>query len=163
MNRKIATAVAAGVTAIGSLTMGLAAAAPAGAATTPATATHASTLRHELRVWLRHHRALRRAVVTISAETLNITRADLVAELRSGKSIADVATEHGVTPQAVVDALVSRGESYIMKLEREGKLTSTRAAKLVAALPSWAADLVAHQFGPDSTASGSSSGGTTAG
>jgi hypothetical protein len=162
MNRKIATAVAAGLTAIGSATVGLAVAAPAGAATRPAVTAHSSTAGQTARTWLRHHRrAVVRAVVTVSAGAIHIQPSALVTELHSGKTIADVATEHGVTPQTVIDALVSKGDAKIQTLEGKGKLSSARAAQLTAALPNLAAKIVAHQFGQHHAAA--SSGGTTAG
>ena len=67
-----------------------------------------------LRAWLRaHRRQIRRAGVAISARTIGVTPQDLVTELRSGKSIADVAAEHDVSAQTVVDALVAAADSKI--------------------------------------------------
>ena len=48
--------------------------------------------------------AVRRAVVRISAKTIGVTPADLLQELKSGKSIADVAGEHNVQASTVVNA-----------------------------------------------------------
>jgi hypothetical protein len=43
-----------------------------------------------------------------AAETLGISVEDLIAEVRSGKSIADIAKENDVDVQAVIDALVEQ-------------------------------------------------------
>jgi hypothetical protein len=51
----------------------------------------------------------RLGVLREAAEALDMEPADLLEELRSGKSIADVAEEKGVDEQTVVDAIVSAG------------------------------------------------------
>ena len=75
-------------------------------------------------------RRLRRGGVRLAARTIGIKPADLVKELRAGKTIADVATEHGVQPQAVVDAIVQAADAKISAAQSKGKLTAARAAKL---------------------------------
>jgi len=47
-----------------------------------------------------------REMIAVAAETLGITPAELVAELKAGKSVADVASERDVPIQDVIDALV---------------------------------------------------------
>ncbi len=80
-------------------------------------------------------RALRRAAVVLSARTIGITPRQLVTELRSGKSIAQVATEHNVSAQTVVTALTDAADARIAKAVSAGRLTQARATKLEAALP----------------------------
>ena len=91
-------------------------------------------------------RALRRAVVRISAKTIGVTQKDLVQELRSGKSIADVANEHSVVPQTVVDALVKAGDKAVEKAVTNHRITRERADKIEARLPALAAKVVNHHF-----------------
>src|SRR3954471_4954218 len=55
--------------------------------------------------WADHPRLAKSLLVTV-AQQLNMDPKDLVAELRTGKSIGDVAGEKGVEPQAVIDNLV---------------------------------------------------------
>jgi len=62
---------------------------------------------------MRHPRA---EVLKVAADTLGMTPADLLKELRAGKSIADVAQEKGVPEQTVVDAIVADAKA---KLEAE--------------------------------------------
>jgi hypothetical protein len=57
-------------------------------------------------------RAARRAV-KIAADTIGISPAELIQQLRAGKSIADVASEHNVNPQTVVNALVTKVEANL--------------------------------------------------
>ena len=102
---------------------------------------------HPLRAWLRaHRRQIRRAGVAISAKAIGVTPQDLVTELRSGKSIADVAGEHQVSAQTVVDALVAAADSKITQAVSDHKLDSTRAAKIEAALPARVTKAVDHTF-----------------
>jgi len=75
-------------------------------------------------------RRLRRAGVKLAAKTIGITPADLVKELRAGKTIAAVATEHGVQPQAVIDALKAAATKRIEAAKAAGKITAERAARL---------------------------------
>lgn len=47
-----------------------------------------------------------RELIALAAETLGITPAELMTELKAGKSVADVASERNVPIQDVIDALV---------------------------------------------------------
>jgi uncharacterized protein (DUF433 family) len=78
------------------------------------------------------HRPFRRAAQAagVVAGAIGISRHDLVAALRSGKSVADVAKDHGVDPQAVVDALVHAVDQRIDQAVTSGRLDADRAATL---------------------------------
>jgi hypothetical protein len=82
---------------------------------------------------LRRRHVVRRGVVT-AAKTIGIKPVDLVKELRTGKTIAEVATAHGVQPQTVIDALKTAATAKIEKAETANKITADRAAKLEARL-----------------------------
>ena len=118
----------------------------AAAPTTTVTAS-AKASAHPLRAWLRAHRkGIREEVVAISSKTIGVTPQDLVSELKSGKSIADVAAEHSVSAQTVVNALVAAGDAKISQAVTNHKLTSTQASEIEAALPGLANKLVSHTF-----------------
>lgn len=76
-------------------------------------------------------RALRGAVKT-AADTIGIEPHDLVTEVRSGKTVAQVAEEHGKSGQAVIDAIVAAGDARIDQAVTNGKLTADQAAKVKA-------------------------------
>ena len=120
------------------------------AAPTPPAVTATATPQagsHPLAAWVRaHRRQLRRAAIGISATTIKIAPKDLVTELRSGKSIAQVAGEHGVSPQSVVTALVTAADARISKAVTNHKLTAVQAAKIETALPGRINKLVNHTF-----------------
>ncbi len=69
-----------------------------------------------------------------------------MSELRSGKSIAEVATEHKVSTQTVVDALMSAVDAKVTKAVTNHKFTSTQGAKIEAALHGYVVKLVNHTF-----------------
>jgi uncharacterized protein (DUF433 family) len=75
-------------------------------------------------------RHLRRRAAVIAARTIGIEPRALVRELRGGKTIAQVATEHGVQPQAVIDALEAAATARIDAARAAGKITADRAARL---------------------------------
>ena len=114
--------------------------ASAGAATpttSTATSTPATPARHgrhnRVRVYLRNHRG---AIVTISAKSIGIPKAELVTDLRSGESIAQVAAAHHVPTSTVTSALdKAAATAAVAKAEAAGKLTSAQAAKIDARLP----------------------------
>ncbi|HEX3980961.1 MAG TPA: hypothetical protein VHW93_07045 [Acidimicrobiales bacterium] len=116
---------------------------------TPAAATSstATTGAHAVKAWVKaHRREIRKAGVAVSAKAIGVTPADLVTELRSGKSIAQVASEHNVSSQTVESALVKGADGKIDKAVSANKLNSTLADKIEAALPAYVAKAVNHVF-----------------
>jgi uncharacterized protein (DUF433 family) len=93
----------------------------------------------------RRHRMNRRDVVKLVADTIHIPVEDLVAELKDGTSIAEVAQAHHVDPKTVTDAIVARGTQRIDQAVARGDLDATRAAKLKARLPQLAERIVNHK------------------
>ena len=66
-----------------------------------------------------------------AADAIGIDPEDLGAALRDGQSIADVANQQGVDPQAVVDALVAELEERLAERVDDGDLSQEEAdAKL---------------------------------
>jgi hypothetical protein len=116
-------------------------------AATPVVTATSSGHTQTVKTWVRaHRRELRREGIAISAKTIGVTPDALVAELRSGKSIADVAGQNNVSPQTVVNALVGAADTAINKAVDDHKLSSAEAAKIEAALPGRIGELVNHTF-----------------
>ena len=63
----------------------------------------------------------------VVAGLLGIDAETLRTELRSGKSIAGIATEQGVDVQTVIDALVIEAQKHIDLMVENGRLTETEA------------------------------------
>lgn len=72
---------------------------------------------------------LRRAGA-LAAQTIGITPADLVKDLRAGKTIAEIATDHGVAPQTVISALQAAATAKIEAAKTANKITAVRATRL---------------------------------
>jgi hypothetical protein len=148
LKKTIAPVVIAGVLLGGALSAGTASATTPSSTTTPAAAATPATKGHQPgHAWLRaHRRRLRREGAAISAKTIGVTTKDLVTELRSGKSVADVAGEHGVSTQTVVNALVSGADARVDKAVANHTLTPAQAAAIKAKLPTLASKAVSHVF-----------------
>ncbi len=138
------------VLVVGLLLGGVATAAGAASTATPPTTgavvTHPGS-HHGIRVWLKaHRRQLRKAGLAISAKAIGVTPQALRADLKSGKSIAEVAGEHGVSAQTVVSALVTAADTRIDQAVAAKTLTSAEAATIKAALPTRLTKAVNHVF-----------------
>lgn len=80
-------------------------------------------------------RTVRRGVLAVSAKTIDISPKDLVAGLKSGKSIAQIAAAKGVQPQTVITAIVNGGNAKLDAAVKAGKIDAARAAKIEQRLP----------------------------
>jgi transposase-like protein len=89
----------------------------------------------------RHHRRAG-AVAGVVAKAIGIDRAALVQGVRDGKSVADIAKEHGVEATTVEDALVAAGTKRLDTAVSNGRIDADRAAKIKDELPQRAERLV---------------------
>jgi len=134
----IATATTAAVLSTGGVAL---AGATTGGSSSPSDRPAASTVAAETnhhparRHRARHHRRMLRRAAGIVARTIDIDRKELRQEVRSGKTIAEVATAHGVDPQAVVDALVNAANRRIDRAVANGRIRAERAATIKERLP----------------------------
>ena len=96
------------------------------------------------------HRALRRRLVRggvkVAAKSIGITPKALVAELRTGKSIAQVATAHGVPVSKVESDLTTAAKGVVTKALAAHKITAAEAAKIDARIPTGVDKVVNHVF-----------------
>src|SRR5581483_1099755 len=104
---------------------------------------HKGTAKGTARARLRQQ-VLKGALQT-AADTIHIDRATLVQELRSGKSIADVANEHNVSPDTVSKAIVDAATNRLSSLQSSGKLTADQVQKIEQRLPQAVDKLVNHK------------------
>jgi uncharacterized protein (DUF433 family) len=77
----------------------------------------------------RHGRRVVRAL-GVAAEAIGIPARELGRELRGGTTIAEVAQDHDVDPQQVVDAIVAAATERIDAAVAAGKLDADRAATI---------------------------------
>ena len=117
----------AGVSVAGAVSNG--SPATTGSPTTTATAPGNATTAPKVTAPKAAVRRLGRRAIVIAAKTIGIRPKDLAAGLRSGQTIAQIATDHGVQPQTVVDAIEQPAKAKIAAAEAAGKITADRAAK----------------------------------
>jgi membrane peptidoglycan carboxypeptidase len=65
----------------------------------------------------------------VAATALGIDSDALRAELQSGKTIAEVASDHGVDVQTVIDAIVADLQSHLADAVTNGRMTQAEADK----------------------------------
>jgi transposase-like protein len=80
--------------------------------------------------------------IEVAADAIGIEADDLVAALRDGQTIAEVAEANGVEPSVVVDAIVAAQRERLTAAVEEGTLTQEEADELAATLEEQATDLV---------------------
>ena len=85
-----------------------------------------------------------KGMVDVAADTIGVQPSDLANELKSGKSVADVATAHKVDPQTVVQAIVEAGTKKVDEAVTNGKLTSAQGDKVKSHLSDAATKFVNH-------------------
>lgn len=150
MHRKLSLLLAASGTAMavtaGTFTLG---STTASASVAPAAVVHSAhaTRAGTVATWVRRHRrAITRAAIDITAQTIGVTPRSLVVSLRSGQTIAEVATAHNVGVTTVTNALITAGDSRIQTLLSNGKITTARADRLRLRLERAVPKLVNHRF-----------------
>jgi hypothetical protein len=143
LKKTLAATVAATTLGVGGLalvTAGGATASPAAGPSTPAAPAKSHLGRRALR------RRVLRDAIKVSAKTIGIPPKTLVAELKTGKSVAQVATAHGVQPSKVIANLVTAGDKRVDQLVKSHRITAERGAKIKARIPTLAAKFVNHVF-----------------
>lgn len=82
------------------------------------------------------------ARLSVIASAIGIDEATLRAELRSGKTIAQVAQAHGVDVQKVVDALVAELRTHLAADVAAGRITQAQADEKLANAPARITEMV---------------------
>lgn len=77
-----------------------------------------------------HRRHLAKRVVTNIAEVLGMQPRDLLTELKTGKTVAQVANERGIETQSLIDQLVAKVNAKVDEAVANGKLSAERAAQI---------------------------------
>ncbi len=85
---------------------------------------------------------LRKDAVKLTAKTIGITPKQLESEVKGGKTVAQVASEHGSSGTAVTAALVKAIDAKITALVSSHKLTSAQGQALEAKVPAKVANFV---------------------
>ena len=92
-------------------------------------------------------------VIGAAATYLGMTQDQLLTQLRSGKSLADVAKAQGKTVSGLEDAITSSAQAQLDQAVKAGTLTQAQADQIMSELKSHLDDLVNRTFqGPPSSA-----------
>lgn len=67
------------------------------------------------------------SLLGVAAEELGMTLDELTAELQDGKTIADLAAEKGIEPQAIADAFVAQRAEWLAEAVADGRITQQQA------------------------------------
>jgi hypothetical protein len=92
------------------------------------------------------------SLVSVAAEQLGMTAQDLMTELRNGATIADVAKEKNVDPQAIIDAYATQLKVKLDQSVADGKITQKMADATLEQATTRAAEQVNNAWtmpGPD--------------
>ena len=76
---------------------------------------------------------------------LGLTPAQLVTELRSGKSLAEIATSHGKTVAGLEDAILAGAKTHLDQEVAEGDMTAAEAAQHLADLKAKVGEIVQNK------------------
>jgi hypothetical protein len=147
---KLRTAIATATTAAVLATSGVAIAGaagnsgptPTGSAPAASSATPAAVTPAAVRPRFRLRALIRRGAVAVITKTIGIDRATLRQDLLAGQTIAQIATSKSVSPQTVIDALVTAATNKLDALAQAGKITPARATKIEQKLPARVEKLV---------------------
>jgi hypothetical protein len=74
------------------------------------------------------------SLVAVAAQQLGMTQADLVTELQSGKTIAQVAEGKQVALDTIVDAFVAPRQVWMADAVAQGRMTQAQADAMLAAM-----------------------------
>lgn len=88
------------------------------------------------------HMGMHHLDLSVAANTIGVSEADLRTALQSGQSIADVANAHNVDPQTVIDALVTDAQQHLADDVSSGRLTQAQADQISADLSTHITDAV---------------------
>jgi hypothetical protein len=80
--------------------------------------------------------------VAAAARTIGVSAADLQTQQAAGRSMADIATDHAVPTQVVVDAVVTDASARLDQAVAAGRLPARRAERGRSRLPQWAHQVV---------------------
>ncbi|MDI3257128.1 MAG: hypothetical protein QJR01_05315 [Kyrpidia sp.] len=91
-----------------------------------------------------HHARPGGGILGTAAQVLQVTPQELLQDLRSGQSIAQVAQSKGVSEQQVIDAIVQKLSASVDQRVQNGKLTQDKANQIKANLPDQVKKMVEH-------------------
>jgi hypothetical protein len=93
-----------------------------------------------------HHGMWRGGLIRVSAIYIGISADQLRTELKAGKTLAQVATEHGKTVTGLEQAIAAAVKTRLDKALSAGKITSAQEQQILSRLASHLDQLVNHTY-----------------
>lgn len=88
------------------------------------------------------------SLIAIAAEKLGLTQAELMTELQAGKTLAQVASEHNVTLDSIIEAFLAPRVERLNELVANGQLTQEQADTMLATMRANAATHATQPWSP---------------
>jgi hypothetical protein len=96
--------------------------------------------------------ALGAAVIRLAAQQTGLKPADIRQELRSGKTLAAILTEHGVDTQAFIDSAVAQVQARLNQAVANHHITQARADAMVETFRNRLTERINQNLTPEATA-----------
>jgi hypothetical protein len=90
------------------------------------------------------------SLVTVAAEKLGMTVDELIAEMRAGKTIKELAGAKGIDVQTIIDAVLAQRAERLQELVDAGKLTQAEADAMLAQMKTHLEARISEPFVPGS-------------
>jgi hypothetical protein len=94
------------------------------------------------------------SLIAVAADTLGMTQADLIAQLQSGKTIAQVASDKKVTLETIVNALVTTRQARMTQAVAAGRMTQAQADTMLATMKANLATRLSQPWSPQGPGAG---------
>jgi hypothetical protein len=98
------------------------------------------------------------SLVAVAADVLDMEQTALVAELQSGKTIAQVAEEHNVALSEIVDAFIASQTEWLASQVENGRLTQEQADARLAIMEANVTARLNQPWSPQGPGAGNASG-----
>ena len=81
-------------------------------------------------------------------QLLGMSQQDIYAARSSGKTLAEIAKEKGVTDQQLIDAMLSSRQEVINQAVKDGRITQAQAEWMLSNMKTMAPQMINNSFGP---------------
>ncbi len=88
------------------------------------------------------------SLIAVAADALGMEQADLVAELQSGKTIAQLAEAKGVALDTIVDAFIKNHADWLATRVASGAITQESADAMLALMKTHVTERLSESFTP---------------
>ncbi|AEJ43037.1 hypothetical protein TC41_1088 [Alicyclobacillus acidocaldarius subsp. acidocaldarius Tc-4-1] len=84
----------------------------------------------------------RRELIATAAQDLHLSTSSLIADLRKGQTLAEIAAAQGVSTSTLISDLENAAQADIQKAVSNGKITASEAQAILGRIDTWITDWV---------------------